>query len=141
MATFNKFEQLSEDLASAVHNFKAAGHTLKFLLSNTAPNAATNKVKADITEIGAGNGYAAGGEDVQNDISRAGMTTSVTGVTIVWTAAGGSFGPQRYQVLYNDSVAVPLKPLIGYVDYGSSITINDTETFTITIGASIFTIA
>ena len=58
MAAFNKFQALAEALPEKVHNLQS--DTLRIMLSNTAP-AATNAVKADITEIAAGNGYAAGG--------------------------------------------------------------------------------
>ena len=140
MAAFNKFNVFTEDLNEGVHNLQASGDTARVFLSNTAP-VATNTIKANITEIGAGNGYTAGGEDTQNDTSRAGNTTSVTGVDVVWTAAGGSIGPFRYVVLYNDTPTSPADPLIGWWDNGSSVTLNDGETFTVDFGASMFTVA
>jgi len=62
MASFNKFQDFVEQLGKGVHQLHAAGHTLKVFLTNQAP-AATNTVKADITEITAQNGYPAGYED------------------------------------------------------------------------------
>jgi hypothetical protein len=138
MATFNKFEAFSEHLAEQVH--KLDTHTLKIYLSNTAPNAATHAVKADLTEISGGNGYTAGGADTQNNTSRSGGTTSVTGVDVVWTATG-AVGPFRYVVLYNDDPTSPADPLIGWWDYGSSISLANGETFTTDFGSSMFTIA
>lgn len=137
MASFNKFEQFSEDLAEGVHQFQAAGHTLKVYLSNAAPDAAADAVKADLAEIATGNGYT-GPVDVQNDTSRTGGVTSVTGVDVVITAAGGSIGPFRYVVLMNDTPAGD--PLIGWWDYGSALTLNAGESFTIDFGSSIFTV-
>ena len=58
MAVHNKFNQTAKDLVDAKHNFSS--HTFKVMLTNTAPTAA-NAIKADITEISAGNGYTAGG--------------------------------------------------------------------------------
>jgi len=141
MATFNKFEVASENIAEKVHNFDAAADVLKVYLSNTAPNAATHAVKADIAEITAGNGYTAGGTDTQNATSRTGGVTSVTGVDVVWTASGGTIGPFRYVILYNDTPTSPADPLIGWWDYGSSITLNSGETFTVDLGTSMFTIS
>jgi hypothetical protein len=138
MATFVKFHIFSENLAEKVHNLDT--DTLKVYLSNTAPTVSTNAVKADLTEISAGNGYTAGGEDTQNATSRSGGTTSVTGVDITWTATG-SVGPFRYAVLYNDTPTSPADPLIGYYDYGSSITLASGETFKVDFGASILDIA
>jgi hypothetical protein len=139
MANFVKFEVFSENLAEKVHDLNA--DTLKILLTNTAPNAATNAVKADITEISAGNGYTAGGADTQNATSRSGGTTSVTGVDVTWTASGGSIGPFRYVVLYNDTPTSPADPLIGYWDYGSAVTLAAGESFVTDFGSSMFTVA
>jgi len=138
MATFNRFEAFSEHLAEKVHNLDA--DTLKVYLSNTAPNLATHTVKADLAEISAGNGYAAGGVDTQNATSRTGAVTSITGVDCVVTAAGGTVGAFRYAVLYNDTPTSPADPLIGYWDYGSAITLQDGESFTVDFGTSQLTV-
>ena len=129
MAAYNKFNQFVEDLVKGVHNFSA--HTIKVYLSNTAPNAATHKVKADVAEIAAGNGYTAGGENVQATVSRTGGTVTVSGTRVIWTATGGSIGPFRYVVLYNDTPTNPADPLIAWWDYGTSITLSDGESFTV----------
>lgn len=143
MATFNKYQQLVEDLGNKVHDFVGTNDTLKVMLSNTAPNAATHAVRADSSEISAGNGYSAGGADTQNDGTESGGTLTVTGVdlTPAWTASGGTIGPFRYVILYNDTPISPADPLIGWWDYGSNITLNIGETFTVDFGASMFTIA
>lgn len=141
MASYVKYQQFAEDLANKVHDLFGTNDTLKVALTNTAPNVATHAVFADITEISAGNGYTAGGADTQNDGTESGGTLTVTGVDITWTAASGTIGPFRYAVLYNDTPTSPADPLIAYWDYGSSITLQDTETFTWNVGASIFTIA
>lgn len=138
MATFTRFEKFSEDLAKKVHDLNA--DTLKVYLSNTAPNVATHTIKTDIAEIAAGNGYTAGGVDTQNVTSRTGAVTSVTGTDFTVTAAGGSIGPFRYAILYNDTPASPLDPLIGFWDYGSAVTLADGESFTVDFGTSQFTV-
>lgn len=140
MAAFVKYEIFSEHLAEKVHNLDT--DVLKVMLSNTAPNVATHDERSDSTELSGGNGYTSGGTDTQNATSRSGGTTSITGVDVVFTASGGTIGALRYVILYNDTpAATPTDPLIGYWDYGSSITLNDTETLTVDFGASMFTIA
>lgn len=135
MASAVKFEAFSEHLAEGVHNLDTG--LIKIMLSNDAPSASLDAVKADLTsELGAGNGYTAGGEDTQNATSRSGGTTTVTAVDVVWTATGGSIGPFRYVVAYNDTPTSPADPLIEYWDYGSSITLASGETFTADFGAS-----
>jgi len=139
MATFNKFEVLSEHLAEGVHQLQAAGHTLECYLSNTVPSAAGDSVKADLAEITNQNGYAAPA-DTQNDTSRAGAVTSVVGTDIVLTSTGAGFGPFQYVVLQNTTPTSPLDPLIGWWNYGSAITPAGGETFTINFGTSMFTV-
>jgi hypothetical protein len=141
MATFNKYENFVEDVAKKVHDFRAAGDTLRIILSNAAPNAATHAVKADATEIAGGNGYTAGGHDVQNDISRTGSTLSVTGVDVTITASGGTIGPFRYVILLNDTPTSPADPLIGYWDRGVATTLQDGDSFLTDFGSSLFTLA
>jgi hypothetical protein len=50
--------------------------------------------------------------------------------TTVFTASGGSVGPFRYVVIYNDSATSPVDALVCFFDYGSAVTLADTETFT-----------
>lgn len=134
MATYNKFQAFVEHIAEKVHNLGA--DTLKVLLCNTAP-VATNSVKADLTEISAGNGYTAGGTAAS--ISSSAQTTGTYKLVIgdvTFTASGGSIGAFRYPTLYNDTPTSPADPLIGYWDYGSSITLLDGESFTVDFDAT-----
>jgi hypothetical protein len=132
VAAFNKFNQFVADVASGVHQMQTGtSHVYKVMLTNTAPTA-SNAVKADLTEISAGNGYTAGGISVG---TITGSQTSGTfkfsgGTDPVWTATG-AIGPLRYAVLYNDTPTSPAKPLVGYWDYGSSVTLASGETFTV----------
>jgi uncharacterized protein (DUF2252 family) len=48
--------------------------------------------------------------------------------------ASGSMGPFRYAVLYNDTATSD--ELIGWWDYGSSITLAASETFTVDFDAT-----
>ena len=128
MASFNKFNPFVEALAEKKHNLGA--DTLKVMLTNTAPSA-TNGVKADLTEISAGNGYTAGGNSasVTSSAQTSGTYKLVLGDPATWTATGGTIGPFRYSVLYNDTATDD--DLIGWWDYGSSVTLNAGETFTL----------
>jgi len=140
MASFNKFQDFVEQLGKGVHQLHSGGHTLKVYLSNTAPSASLHAVKADLAEIAMTNeaNHGAGGGDIQNDFTEAGGVGTLTGVDVVFQATGGPVGPFRYVVLYNDT---PVGDnLIGWWDYGSSITLNDGESFTVNFGASILTV-
>lgn len=139
MATFNKFNQFVEDLASGVHQLQAAGHTCKVYLSNAVPSASGDAVKADLAEITNQNGYTAP-VDIQNDLTETGGTATVTAVDVVITASG-AVGPFQYAVIYNDTPTSPADPLIGWYDYGSAVTLANGETFTVNFGASLLTIA
>lgn len=134
MATYTKFQDYAEQLNKAVHNWST--HTFKALLTNTAPSA-TDVGISTLTEISAGNGYSAGGMTLDSvTLSEASGTAKVTIADEVLTASGGSIGPFRYVVIYNDTATSPADALVCYYDYGSSITLNDTETFTIDFDAT-----
>lgn len=134
MATFNKFYPFVEALAEKVHNL--GSDQLKIALTNSAPSTA-NSVLTDITEISYTN--CSSRNITTTSSSQTSGTYSLVTSDLVLTASGGTVGPFRYIVLYNDTAAS--KNLIGWYDYGSSITLNDTETFTIDFGATTLTLA
>jgi hypothetical protein len=136
VATYNKFEDFVEQLGLEVHQLNT--DTLKIYLSNTAPSASLDAVKADLAEIAGGNGYTAGGEDTQNTWSETGGTATLAGTDVVWTASGGAIAQFRYVVLYNDTSTND--NLIAWWDYGSAVDLASGETFTVDFGASIFTL-
>ena len=134
MATYTKFNQFVEDLAHKVHNL--GSDSLKVMLTLTAP-VATNSVLLDLTEIAAGNGYTAGG--TATTISSSAETSGtyklvITDVT--FTASGGSIADFRYIVLYNDTPTSPADPLIGFYDYGATVTVTNGNSFTTDFSAA-----
>lgn len=134
MAVFNKFNDFAEQVFKGVHNFSA--HTFKVALTNAAP-LASNTVLLDITQIAATGGYVAGGYTLDSVVlSETAGTAKVTIADEVITATGGSVGPFRYAVIYNDTATAPADALVGWYDYGSSITLADTESLTIDFDAA-----
>ena len=128
MATFNRFFQFVADLSNKVHNL--GSDSLKIYLSNTAPSQ-SNAVKADIAEITQQNGYSAPlALTVTASTQSGGLYKLVANDPTVITASG-TIGPFRYVILYNDTPTSPADPLIGWWDYGSSITMASGETFTV----------
>jgi hypothetical protein len=140
MAAFVGFNKFLDQVTEGVYNIGT--DTLKIALTDTAPTAATDTV-FDILVYPApaeAHGYTSNGETVT--VASHGETggTWTLGCTadIVVTASGGAIGPFRYAVLY-DTAGV--KGVIGYWDYGSSVTLADGETFTIAPNTSLLTLA
>lgn len=137
MAAYNKFNDYAEQVNKAVHNWSA--HVFKAVFSNTAP-AAANTVLTDITQISNGGGYTGGaGGGVTLDgvtLSESGGTAKVVVTDEVFTAAGASVGPMRYFPIYNDTATSPLDALVCWFDYGSALTLLDTESLTIDFDAT-----
>jgi hypothetical protein len=144
MAAYNKFQDFSEQLVRGVHDWDA--NTFKIALTNTAP--VNTQVSLDTVTNHpaptAANGYTAGGTATTIAVSETSGTTTVTGTQVVFTATAGGIGPFRYAILYNDTATSPADALIAYWDYASSITLADTETFTVkfnnTTPGTIFTL-
>ncbi len=129
MATLTKFNCFVEDMAEKVHNL--GSDSLKIALTNTVP-LATNTQLSNLTEI------------TYTNLSSRVITTSSSAQTsgtyklvlvdLTLTATGGSVGPFRYIVIYNDTSTND--SLIGYYDYGSSITLADGNSIIIDFDAT-----
>ena len=134
--------QINQDFAEQIglKKINLGADVLKVYLTNVAP-AVTDTAFGTPAEITAGNGYTAGGTTIAPvwTESPAG-TGSLTGTNVTWTAAGGSIGPFRYAVLYDDT-ATPTKHLIGWWDYASNVTLAVGESFTVAFTNPILTIS
>lgn len=139
-ATFNKFNQFVEDLSKGVHNLATGALTIALTAAANAP-VATNTVLANLTQIS----YTNCSARVPTFTSCAQTTGTLKLILadLVLTASGGTVGPFRYVVLYNDTPTSPADPLIGWYDYGSDITLASGETFTIDLDntTGVFTLA
>jgi hypothetical protein len=128
MASFAKFNSFVEALAEKTHNL--GSDTLKVALTNSAP-VASNTVLANITEISYANCSARTITTTSSSQSSGTYKLVLQDLTL---SATGTVGPFRYVVLYNDTAASD--ELIGYYDYGSAITLNSGDTFSIDFDAS-----
>jgi hypothetical protein len=138
MAAANKFNCLVEDLAEKAHNLQS--DTFKVALTNTAPTASqTTWNTTDHPVPAAGNGYTSGGNTLTVSASSqtAGAYTMVVSDS-TFQASGGSIGPFRYAVMYNSTNGA--KAMLWW-DYGSSITLADTETLLFDVGASLIALS
>lgn len=133
MATFNKYNCFVENLAEKVHNLQS--DTLKVALTNTAPTSADTVWNTTVYPAPvAANGYTAGGNSLTvSSSSQTAGTYKLVIADTVFTSTAGGIGPFRYVVLYNSTAS---GAVIGYYDYGSSITLADTETFTVDFDAT-----
>lgn len=132
MAAFNKFNLFTQDLCQAKHIFSTGGQTFNVMLTNTAP-VATNHLYGDIsgTELANGGGYTTGGAASAMSDSTASGVEKVLATNVVFTGSGGGTAAFRYVVIYNVTQTTPLKPLVAWYDFGSSISLNAGDTFTV----------
>lgn len=128
---FNRYNCLTGDLMKKVHNLSTDG--FKAMLSNTAPTATHTLPSQVVGELAAGNGYLTGGFVLDNP------AVTVDGVDPskwrwflddeLWTASGGSIGPYRYIIIYNNTAT----KLVGWFDRGSSVTLADGDSGTMNL--------
>jgi hypothetical protein len=141
-ATFTFYDKFKERFTNKEHDlFGTAGSgadTIKWAVSNSAPNVATHDVLADVTELSTSGGYTAGGQSAANVGTRSTGTVSVASSQVTWTGSGGGF-TGRYAIAYNDTHASDA--LVGYLDYGSSQAIAAGEAFVIAAASPLFTLA
>lgn len=144
MVAFVKLNGFCEHLAEGVHNLQTGAITVA--LSNTAPGSETTPptgstaacILANVTQISYTNCSAR--VVTISASSQTSGTYSAVASDLTLTASG-TVGPFRYVYVYNDTPTSPADPLIGYYDYGSSITLAATETLLIDFGATLLTLA
>lgn len=115
-------------------------------LSNTTPDQALDSYRSDLPEIAAGNGYAAGGQQLTG-VTWSEQAGSPQGIWVLdcadlsWTASGGSIGPAQYLVFYAKGAGSPNEYLIGFVDNGAAFTITDGNSLNVTVANGLFQLA
>ncbi len=131
MVSPTKINGFVEHLAEKVHNL--GSDNLVLALSNTDPSSevqgiTSNAVLANVTQV-----------SYTNLTSRSLTTTSSSQASgtydlvlqdLTVTSNSGTTGPFRYIYVYNDTPTSPADPVINVYDNGSSITLQDGETFT-----------
>lgn len=123
MATPNKFNTFTRDLAHGLHDFSA--DTLALLLTNIEP-VVGNSVKSDITEISYTN--LTGNLDlVTSSSSLSGGLYKLVLADKVIAASGGALATWRYAVLYNKAN----NRLIFWVDKGQAVSLQSGEQTTV----------
>lgn len=124
MATFTKINSFVENLAEKLIDLSGAGLTIA--LTNTAHTSTWDEL-ADLTQVSYTN--------LSSRVLTVSSSSQTTGTyklvlnDLTLTSSGGTTGPFRYVYIYDDNSTGD--KLIAYYDYGSSITLNDTDTFTI----------
>ncbi len=132
MATYNKFNAWAETM---VEGANLGSDQFVIALTDSAPSA-SNSVLADIAQISYTN--LSSRNVTTTSASQTGGTFTLVLADLVMTASG-SVGPFRYVVLYDDTVAGD--PLVGWWDYGSSITMANAETFTVDFTGAAITLS
>jgi hypothetical protein len=125
MAAYNKFNSFVAALANKVHNFGADLLTIALCATANAP-VATNTQLSNLTQIAYTN--------LSSRVVTLTSSAQVSGVykyiaaDLVLTASG-AVAAFQYVVLYNDTATND--ELVGWWDYGSAVTLANTDTFTI----------
>lgn len=133
MATFNKINDWAGNMVKVAN---VATDQFVVALSNTAPGSEGTPptgdgagVLANITQVAYTNLSTRNITTASSTTTAGTMKLILTDLTL--TSSGGSTGPFRYVYIYDDTPTSPADPLVMYYDYGSSITLNDTETLLI----------
>ena len=138
MAAYVKYTAAVESL---VEGANSGSDVWKVALASTV-NIADTTFTAGTTDLATAGGYTAGGNTCTTTSSTqtAGAYKLVLANPATWTASGAGF-TFRYAILYNSTTGVPF----GYWDYGSSVTMNGTnsDTFTVNLDATngVFSVA
>lgn len=128
MATFNKVNSFVEALSEKVHNL--GSDALKIALTNTAHTSTWTQL-SDLTQVSYTN-LSSRALTISSSAQTSGTYKLVLADLIL--TATGAVGPFRYIYIYNDTATND--ELIGYYDYGTSVTMANGDTFTIDFDGS-----
>jgi hypothetical protein len=140
MASYVKFESFIEFLVNEEVDIFGTTDTFKAVIVAAADTivVATDDELADLTQV-SGTGYTAGGDDIQNDATRAGGTVTMTAQDHTWTATAGDWTAGQEIAIHDDTSTTD--KLMCYFDYAAPFTLGNGETFTVDYGASLCTVA
>ena len=146
MPAFNKMDNFTEHVLEGVHgDFRTTGDAvLKLALVHTTIPTATMTLLSELTEIAS---YAfvstISGTNLASRVCQNVLATQdVAGTAdlkiddMPIAASGGTIPDFQWLVLYDDTPASPLKPLIGWVDYGSVLSLADGESLVVDFAAT-----
>lgn len=125
MAAFNKFNSFVAALANKVHNFATDTLTIALCATASAP-VATNTQLSNLTQISYTN-LSARAVTTTSSTQAAGLYKYIAADLVL--TASGAVAAFQYVVLYNATATNA--ELVGWWDYGSSVTLANTDTFTI----------
>ena len=138
MATFVKYESFIQFLINEEVDAFGTEDTFRAVIHSDAPVVGTDDELADLTQV-TGTGYAAGGEDINNNSTRSGGTVTMTATDVVWTAGDADWVAGRYVSIHDDTSTTD--KLMCSFDYAGNFTLGNGETFTLDFGASLATFA
>lgn len=127
MVAYNKINQFVEDVAKGVHNLSTGVSTIALTTTANKP-VATNSVLANLTQISYTN-LGARVPTITSCVQTSGTLKFILADLIM--TASGAVAPFGAIVLYNDTPTSPADPLIAWWEYGSDVTMANTETFTV----------
>lgn len=107
----------------------------KYMLTTSTytPSQANHTIKSDVTNEVSGTGYTAGGVTLTTKTyAAASLVSTWDADDVSWTT---STITARNGVIYDDTTATPVKPLVLYHDYGGDQSTSGT-TFQVTMNAS-----
>jgi len=124
MATFTKINSFVENLAEKLIDL--SGNGLTVALTNTAHTAGWDEL-ADLTQVSYAN--LSSRVITVSASSQTSGTYKLVLTDLVLTSSGGNTGPFQYVYVYDDSSTGD--KLIAYYDYGSALTLQDSDSLTL----------
>lgn len=141
---YNQFVELMGDVATTYGGWPN-DTLIAMLVTSTYTFAATHTLRTDANtnELATGSGYTASdGAGAGKALSSVTSSQPVAGTwmldaaDVTWTAAGGSIGPARHCIIFDDTITSPANALLFDVNFGVDETAGDGTDFVVTWDAN-----